>query len=109
MRPAAVALLVAFALPSPALAVWGQKNRSCAHWVSVLERLEAAGDGGTSRARILRNRIADGCVALNEIQVLGSHNSYHVEPRPALLAAFLAINPVFEAWEYTHDPLGDQF
>jgi hypothetical protein len=48
-------------------------------------------------------------VALNEVQVLGSHNSYHVQPRPALLAALLALTPAFEAWEYTHPPLDEQF
>ena len=29
---------------------------------------------------------SDDCVRLNEIQVLGTHNSYHVAPPPALLA-----------------------
>jgi hypothetical protein len=110
MRACLVAVVaVALALPSPAAAFWGQKNRSCPRWVATLDRLEQAGQSASTRARILRNRIADGCVALNEIQVLGSHNSYHIEPRPELMQALLDLSPVFEAWQYTHDPLGVQF
>ena len=29
----------------------------------------------------------DDCVRLNEIQLLGTHNSYHVVPEPAILAS----------------------
>jgi len=52
---------------------------------------------------------ADDCVALNHVQVLGTHNSYHVEPRPELLAALLAFDPMFHQIEYTHPPLAQQF
>lgn len=46
---------------------------------------------------------------LNHIQVLGSHNSYHVEPEPALLAAIEQYSPgLTEAWQYTHPPLEEQ-
>ncbi|MFN8641169.1 MAG: Ca2+-dependent phosphoinositide-specific phospholipase C [Candidatus Binatia bacterium] len=61
------------------------------------------------RLQRLRERLANRCVALNEIQVLGSHNSYHVQPRPALYAALLNLAPAFQAWEYTHPPLDEQF
>jgi hypothetical protein len=54
-------------------------------------------------------RYADACVALNQVQVLGTHNSYHIQPRPALLAALLAFDPMFHQIEYTHPPLVDQF
>jgi hypothetical protein len=46
---------------------------------------------------------------LNEIQLLGTHNSYHLEPRPTLLATLLAFDPQFEAWEYSHLALDTQF
>ena len=36
-------------------------------------------------------------------------NSYHIQPRPALLAALLNVSIGFQAWEYTHAPLGEQF
>lgn len=35
---------------------------------------------------------------LNDVQVLGTHNSYHVAPRPALSSA----------WRYTHESLTQQ-
>lgn len=47
---------------------------------------------------------------INHMQVVGSHNSYHVQPTPAvfeLLAAFA--RPLAEAFEYTHVPLQEQF
>jgi hypothetical protein len=48
-------------------------------------------------------------VTINEIQVLASHNSYHVEPEPALLAALrAALGPAADAFEYTHRPLADE-
>ncbi len=47
---------------------------------------------------------------LNHMQVVGSHNSYHVQPEPALfdlLAEFL--QALAESFEYTHLPLQEQF
>ena len=60
-------------------------------------------------ARHLAERYADQCVALNDIQVLGSHNSYHIEPRFDVLRLVKAFVPEAEAWEYTHLPLDEQF
>lgn len=54
-------------------------------------------------------RYADACVALNQIQSLGTHNSYHVMPRPALFDFLLLFDPQFLAWEYTRQPLPEQF
>src|ERR687894_548885 len=49
-------------------------------------------------------------VRLNEIQVLASHNSYHVEPEATLLEALKAvIGQQAEGFEYTHRPLAEQF
>ena len=48
-------------------------------------------------------------VRLNEVQVLASHNSYHVEPEPALLAALRAvIGAEADGLEYTHRTLAEQ-
>src|SRR5215471_4807227 len=48
-------------------------------------------------------------VRLNDIQVLASHNSYHVEPEPALESALHAfLGPAADAFEYTHRPLADE-
>jgi len=52
----------------------------------------------------------DDGLRLNQMQVLGSHNSYHIEPQPALFSLLTAfLGPAAEAWEYTHLPLGEQF
>jgi hypothetical protein len=71
---------------------------------------EASGCRARQVRRIARatDRLADECVALNQIQVLGTHNSYHVTPREPLLSALLAFLPAFSAIEYTHVPLGEQ-
>jgi Phosphoinositide phospholipase C, Ca2+-dependent len=48
-------------------------------------------------------------VTINQIQVLASHNSYHVEPEPALLAALRsALGAAADGFEYTHRPLADE-
>jgi hypothetical protein len=47
----------------------------------------------------------DDCVRLNQIQVLGTHNSYHVSPPPALLGI---LGPQARDIEYTHRPLTEQ-
>jgi hypothetical protein len=47
----------------------------------------------------------DDCVRLNQIQVLGTHNSYHLAPKPAVLEAMGGRG---QALEYTHKPLTEQ-
>ena len=47
----------------------------------------------------------DDCVRLNEIQVLGTHNSYHIAPEPPVLAW---LGTRARDIEYTHRPLLEQ-
>ena len=47
----------------------------------------------------------DDCVRLNQIQVLGTHNSYHVAPVPAMREW---LGPRGPALDYTHKPLTAQ-
>lgn len=48
-------------------------------------------------------------VRLNELQVLGSHNSYHLRPEQAVLDGVSAINPALAAEiDYEHLPLTAQ-
>jgi hypothetical protein len=55
-------------------------------------------------------RAADACLRLNQVQVLGSHNSYHLQDEPKLLAALKAFDKTLgESIEYTHPPLPEQF
>src|SRR4029450_6960632 len=48
-------------------------------------------------------------IRLNQIQVLASHNSYHVQPEPALQAALDDfLGPAAQGFEYTHHPLAEE-
>jgi hypothetical protein len=47
----------------------------------------------------------DDCVRLNQIQVLGTHNSYHIAPAAPMLAV---LGPRARNVEYTHRPLVEQ-
>ncbi len=52
----------------------------------------------------------DGELRLNQMQVLGSHNSYHIQPEPALFSLLRAFSePLAQSFEYTHLPLEEQF
>lgn len=52
----------------------------------------------------------DGALRLNHLQVVGTHNSYHVQADPPVFAALLAFSePLARTLEYTHIPLFDQF
>jgi len=51
----------------------------------------------------------DDVVHLNEIQVLGSHNSYHIQPKEPLFSTLLPLIKEFRDLEYTHPPLDEQF
>src|SRR5262249_35076121 len=47
---------------------------------------------------------------LNQIQVIGTHNSYHIAPTPATLQLIEAANrKVAPTLDYTHRPLEEQF
>ncbi len=45
---------------------------------------------------------------LHHIQVIGTHNSYHLQPPPDMAAALSAITNRTEAWDYSHAPLDVQ-
>jgi hypothetical protein len=52
----------------------------------------------------------DSTLRLNQIQVLGSHNSYHGQPFPQVLAALNAVNTATAAsLDYSHRPIAQQF
>lgn len=63
----------------------------------------------TRKAERAALRYADRCVHLNQVQVLGSHNSYHVEPVPSLIILYLLFDPSAFELRYTHRPLDQQF
>lgn len=45
---------------------------------------------------------------LNHIQILGTHNSYHVQPQSSFQEAIRGVYPEAKTWEYTHPPLDVQ-
>jgi hypothetical protein len=57
----------------------------------------------------LARRYADRCVSLNQVQVLGTHNSYHIQPDPTLINLYVLFDETAVQWEYTHRPLEEQF
>src|SRR3972149_10587493 len=72
----------------------------------AIDRLAADGPYG----ELLGDWVADNCMRLNHVQVLGTHNSYHIQPRPALLQAIASFDRQAAAsMEYTHRPLDEQF
>ncbi|MGP0064898.1 MAG: Ca2+-dependent phosphoinositide-specific phospholipase C, partial [Isosphaeraceae bacterium] len=47
---------------------------------------------------------------LNQIQVIGSHNSYHIAPTEAILQLIASTGKSrAQGLDYTHRPLGEQF
>ncbi len=54
--------------------------------------------------------VADDEVRLNQIQVVGSHNSYHIEPSPAVRSLIATAGErQAQGLDYTHPPLAQQF
>ena len=81
-------------------------------WTHFLDR---GGWGALFRGRHeraiqrLARRYADRCVSLNQVQVLGTHNSYHIQPDPMLITLYLLFDETAIQFEYTHRPLEEQF
>ena len=93
------------------------KGFDCERVEGSLGRLEFLRDTypervGTKLDRTIHNlsdRYADRCVRLNHLQLLGTHNSYHIQPVPDLFDLLLFFEPSLFVWEYNHLPLDEQF
>jgi hypothetical protein len=48
-------------------------------------------------------------IKLNQIQVIGTHNSYHIEQPADVLAGYATVAPEAATLAYTHAPLDQQF
>jgi hypothetical protein len=76
---------------------------NCAGWSA------AAANAVQSTGAVAR-LTADTCLRLNQVQVLGTHNSYHLRDAPDLLAALTAFDKTLgESIDYTHPALPEQF
>lgn len=79
--------------------------------VAVVSAVASAGTlaAGTAAVAGTGNNEWKGGVRLNEVQVIGTHNSYHVEASPEEEALRAGMDPAAEkALEYGHPPLAEQ-
>jgi hypothetical protein len=54
--------------------------------------------------------VSDGILRINHMQVLGTHNSYHIQPQEPLFSAIADFSLLIaQSFEYTHIPLDEQF
>ena len=57
----------------------------------------------------IASAVAEDDVRLNQIQVIGTHNSYHIAPNPSVMDVIARENPeLAKSLDYTHQPLHDQ-
>ena len=63
--------------------------------------------GGGASATTMSPAQAD--LRINQLQVLGMHNAYHLEPSPENLAKYIAVSADAATLAYSHDPLDQQF
>lgn len=81
-------------------------DRTCEAWANPSA---PAPKVDAPRSQVALRRLAERCLRLNQIQVMGSHNSYHIQPEPALLAALAEFDQALaDSLEYTAAPLATQ-
>ncbi len=47
-------------------------------------------------------------VRMNQVQVIGTHNSYHIAPDPAMIKTAVMFDKGAAGWNYTNPPLNEQ-
>lgn len=52
--------------------------------------------------------LAEDGVRMNQVQVVGTHNSYHIAPSPELIKSAMMFDKGAAGWDYTHPPLSVQ-
>jgi len=80
--------------------------------VVAVTLLAACSSGGSSAgpgAASATTEPAGHGLKLNQIQVIGSHNSYHIEQPADVLAEYAKVSADAATLAYTHEPLGEQF
>jgi hypothetical protein len=113
----ALALLSSVTPPRFAMAreVLRSSPRQCARLAERVDRADARlavnpiGVRAQRRFDRISRKYATRCVHLNEVQVLGTHNSYHIRPLEPLWSALLDFAALFYQIDYTHIPLDQQF
>ena len=93
---------------SPAEFQWPWHSASMGPFERLVERFFRR--AWRHRQHGLANWRADHCTHLNEIQVLGTHNSFKIQPAESLFRLLIQfIGDVALGFEYTHVPLDQQF
>jgi hypothetical protein len=75
--------------------------------VAVLAACSSSDDAGDAGSATTTRTAPE--IRLNQMQVMGSHNSYHVEPPADVLQGLIDAVPSALELAYTHEPLGEQF
>jgi hypothetical protein len=109
---AAVAALVISAVgagvaaaPNPVSAAKPSPPAAAGPCAGISDGTGTARDNTPVSATLLRR-----CLSLNQIQVMGTHNSYREATTPEILAVLQALDPVLASeLEYEHPPLAHQF
>jgi hypothetical protein len=125
MRPLALAVLLLLAAAAPAGADLRRPLPGCGGYEHRLGRLADLEEAlaprpGFARFDFLREllrRLAarererlHECLRLDEIQVIGSHNSYHRRPLEPFFSVLASVIPLLGVvWDYEHPPLDVQF
>ncbi len=103
VAPLIAAALVATSLGAAAEARRGPAPRACAG-------MSASSGNPRLDARPSAPGLTRRCLSLNQIQVMGSHNSYRLDTTPEILDAVALLFPALAPeLEYRHVPLPDQF
>jgi hypothetical protein len=76
------------------------------HTLEAAARRAPAAAAPADACAALTAQNSDDCVRLNQIQVLGTHNSYHLEPKASVLEA--TSQERRQGYEYTHRTLTEQ-
>lgn len=75
-------------------------------WILLVQLGTGCGDDGEATVPYPK----DHELRLNHLQVIGTHNSYHVEPRPELMERLLQrLGSLATGLQYSHPPLPVQF
>ncbi len=75
---------------------------------AVLAGCSSSGSGSAGSTATTQSP-AQADLRINQLQVLGMHNAYHVEPTPEDLAKYIAVSADAATLAYSHDSLDKQF
>lgn len=83
--------------------------RQWGHVLVLVLVLSGCASSEADRCAEVTSENADECVRINQLQVLGTHNSYHIQPDDDLVEALRAYDSGWgKSLEYTHRPLAEQ-